>query len=298
MRRWAAMLTVGWCLALLGGCVWTSTAKHDGGEAVHPAFPAASDDAAAKTAALPQLVDLLSSTDRRERLSALRALAGPENATGSVLLDEAMAHPQWCPRLVKGLQNVWAPGDENNLNDLDDLDDYLDIKRDSILAWFDRQSCVDVSAWLWRQFADTPDDTHLGRWALEHDGEADNDVLIKLLAGERERYGRRKVYLNLLCARRLTLAQRARTLPVLKDRSLDPFERRNLACKLLEAYPRLNDELLLTALGDRSYPVAFRIIFLDFLSDAGALDVVRRIAEDPAEPIELRAKAREVLAGR
>lgn len=286
MRRLTAMAAIVLCLALLGGCVTTSTAKKAGGESVDLAYLAGTNDAPAKRAALPQLVDLLSDRSKRTRAQAFAALAGPGYETSPPLIYAAQNDAQLCPSLTKGLMRVWG-----------DLGTQTP-EREIILTAVIEQECTDAGRWLWRRFADTPRDTLLGRWALERDGEADNDVLVKLLADNKERYGRRKVYLKVLCNRRLTLAQRARTLPVLKDRSLDPFERRTLAYRVLEAHPRLNDELLLTALGDGSYPVAYRIIFLDFLSKTSPLEVVRRIAEDPAEPIELRAKAREVLAGR
>ncbi len=286
MRRRAAISAIVLCLALLGGCVSTSTAKKGEGESVDLAYLAENNDATAKRAALPQLVDLLSDRSKQTRAQAFAALAGPGYETSPPLVYAAQNDAQLCPRLTKGLMRVWG-----------DLGTQTP-EREIILTAIIEQECTDAGRWLWRRFADTPRDTQLGQWALEHDGEADNDALIKLLANSKERYGRRKVYLKVLSNRSLTLAQRARTLPVLKDRSLDPFERRNLACRLLEAHPRLNDELLLTALGDRNYPVAYRIIFLDFLSNTSPLEVVRRIAEDPAESIELRAKAREVLAGR
>ncbi|HPQ68837.1 MAG TPA: hypothetical protein PKW95_06890 [bacterium] len=225
---------------------------------------AASDDDAAKRVALPSLVEALSSTNRMERLLAFMALAGPEGATGSVLLDEPLSDRQLCPSLVAGLQNVWSPEDQYVLDDLDEYDYYLENKEQLIFALFDRQSCVNISDWLWRQCINRAEEDGdvCTTWIAAHASAEDNEQLLRLAGTDSEPEYLRVKMIDLLSKRPLSLDQRRQALSYLKELSLDE----KTVKALVNAEPNLPDETILQFLHDETLGYDIQMVMARELS--------------------------------
>ncbi|HPQ68836.1 MAG TPA: hypothetical protein PKW95_06885 [bacterium] len=232
------------------------------------------------------MVNALLSPNRKERELAFEALTG-EETSGSTLLGEAVAHPQLCPRLVMGLQELLVR-EYNRPKETKPWDDEPDNSpeqknRQLIFELLDRQSCMDVTAWQWRVCAGYADYTEdvCGKWVAEHVSDEDNEQLLRLAESSFEKNDVRSGFVEVLSKRPLTVEQRLRAVKAVKQIYISKED----LLALVSAEPRISDEELVRLINDNTTIESNKAVLAKALSPECPIevkwDLFRQLQREP-----------------